>query len=301
VKRYVSQITLALLLAAGFGVALTAGRWAGSVSATHQTSLGAWPAGELPPGELLYQVHCARCHGPEGHGDGEAATGMRPPPRDFAARPWRFEPTAESIRNVLERGIPGTAMPAVGQTLPPAEIDILVEHVLKLSRPSQLAGSEQASPRELSPLEAAGFLAYDDRAAPALQLSDAEGNAVSLDDYRGQLVLLNFWGLGCEHCLARMAKLRELETDYAPRGLRVLSVCIDADDTAQAQDAAERVAPGHRVYCDDDGLAIHRYEVQVLPTIWLVGPDGKLIGKATGAQDWTRPELRALLDDLLRG
>jgi len=299
VKRYVAQVLLVLTLAIGFGLALTAGRWAGGFSSTTKSSLGDWPAGEVPPGELLYQVHCARCHGSEGHGDGEAATGMRPPPRDFAARPWRFEATADSIRTVLEKGIPGTAMPAVGQTLPPAEIDALVEHVLTLSRPSQSTTSQQ-EPRELTPLEAAGFTSVGDRSAPQLKLSDAEGKAVSLDDLRGHVVLLNFWGLGCEHCLARMSKLRELELQYESQGLRVLSVCIDADDASQAQEAAERVAAGHRVFCDEDGLAIHRYEVQVLPTIWLVGRDGRLMGKATGAQDWTRPELRTLINGLLQ-
>ncbi len=297
-KRLVVQIVFFALLGAGFAAALTAGRWAGGFASTSPSSLGDWPAGEVPPAELLYQVHCARCHGAEGHGDGEAAQVMRPPPRDFAARPWRFEPTAESIRTVLERGIPGTAMPAVGQTLPPAEIDALVEHVLKLSQATDSA-PKAAAPENVSALSRAGFVETPNRTAPGLKLGDAEGNELTLEDLRGNVVLLNFWGLGCEHCLARMAKLRDLELKYRPSGLRVISVCIDADDAAQAQEAADRVATGHRVYCDEDGLAIHRFEVQVLPTVWLVDREGKLVGKATGAQDWDRLELAELIDELL--
>src|SRR5438045_5737496 len=40
---------------------------------------------------LLYHVHCAKCHGPDGRGDAESQARLRPPPRDFAERPWRFE------------------------------------------------------------------------------------------------------------------------------------------------------------------------------------------------------------------
>ena len=222
---------------------------------------------------------------------------MRPPPRDFAARPWRFEPTRESIRTVLEKGIPGTAMPAVGQTLPPAEIDALVEHVLLLAKRSSPAAAKTQI--EDTRLARAGFVTVAPQPAPELKLNDIEGNALALSDLQGEVILLNLWGIGCEHCLARMSALRDLELEYEVNGLRVLSICIDADDATQAQAAADLVAEGHRVYCDDDGLAIHHFEVQVLPTVWLVDREGRLIGKATGAQDWSRPELKKLLDQLL--
>src|SRR5215469_8018503 len=61
-------------------------------------------------GEILFQIHCAKCHGPEGHGDPEALAMQKPPPRDFARRPWRFEATLDSIRRITVEGIPGTAM-----------------------------------------------------------------------------------------------------------------------------------------------------------------------------------------------
>jgi mono/diheme cytochrome c family protein/peroxiredoxin len=297
-----SKIGTALALVAVFALALVLGRFAGALSGTTGETISSRSTVDhtvanpgLGRSELLYQTHCAKCHGPEGHGDGEAAATMRPAPRDFALRPWRFEPTADSIRTVLEKGIPGTAMPAVGQTLPPADIDLLVQHVLTLSKPAGVASDTGSR----GPLEQAGFTRVPLATAPALQLVDADEQAHSLERHRGQVVLLNFWGLGCEHCLARMSKLRELESKFDKAGLRVISICIDADDPQQAQAAADSVAPGHRVYCDATGLAVQRYQVQVLPTVWLVDREGKALGWATGAQEWDRPELAELLEHLL--
>lgn len=92
-------------------------------------------------GELLYRVHCLKCHGPEGQGDPEAIERLTPPPRDFAARPWRFAVTAESIRRVIREGIPQTAMPAARDYFSEAELNALVHYVLRL------AGAGSSSPR----------------------------------------------------------------------------------------------------------------------------------------------------------
>src|SRR5689334_13540195 len=59
-------------------------------------------------GALLFTLHSAKCHGDAGRGDAEGAEKLKPPPRDFASRPWRFEVTEASIQRVIDKGIPGT-------------------------------------------------------------------------------------------------------------------------------------------------------------------------------------------------
>src|SRR5262245_209180 len=61
-------------------------------------------------GRLVFQVHCARCHGPEGRGDGPDASALRPPPRDLTAGPWRTPSTRDAVRRTVAEGIPGTMM-----------------------------------------------------------------------------------------------------------------------------------------------------------------------------------------------
>src|SRR6185437_15304355 len=84
-------------------------------------------------GELLFQVHCASCHGPEGRGDGPSGLALKPPPRDFAARPWRGSVSAETVRTAIIRGIPGTAMASFQHALAPADVDTLTHYTLELA------------------------------------------------------------------------------------------------------------------------------------------------------------------------
>ena len=247
-------------------------------------------------GELVFGVYCASCHGPDGRGDGPSAATLRPPPRDFAARPWRFAVTRESIRKVTLDGIPGTPMASNRSAIAPADLEPLVEYVygLATSRPVTHEPTE-----EDTLLGEAGFLDLRGTAPPALVVEDAAGKEVKLSDLKGRLVLLHFWGTGCVHCLKEMPRLKTLEAELGERRFVALHVCTDADDVKDAQVRVDHIVPGLRVFTDASGLAPARFEVQSLPTVWLLAPDGKAVGRSHGARDWTAPPLRRLLEHWL--
>ncbi|MBA4188108.1 MAG: thiol-disulfide isomerase [Planctomycetaceae bacterium] len=250
----------------------------------------------LPPatrGELLFGVYCVSCHGPEGQGDGPSAVTLRPPPRDFAARPWRFAVTRESIRKVTLDGIPGTAM-AANRTLPPADVDALVEYVYHLAVSRKTVVHEPTEEESL--LRAAGFIDMRGTEPPALVVADMAGKEVKLSDLKGKAVMLHFWGTSCVHCVKELPHLKELEKSLAGRKFTVLHISADADDLHDAQKLVDRFAPGLRVYTDATGLGSARFEVQTLPTVWLIAPDGKAIGRAHGMKDWTSPAMRKLIE-----
>jgi len=87
----------------------------------------------------LYREHCARCHGISGDGAGPAALVLHPYPRDFRWGIFKYtstlpglKPTRADLRQVLRRGLPGTAMPSFAR-LDPIELEALVEYVIYLS------------------------------------------------------------------------------------------------------------------------------------------------------------------------
>jgi mono/diheme cytochrome c family protein len=248
-------------------------------------------------GELLYQTGCANCHGADGRGDGVSSAALKPPPRDFAARPWRFEPTKASIRSVILTGIPGTAMPASQVNLSDVDLDLLVEHVhgLATSRPHVV----YEPPLEEQRLRVAGFTDLRGITPPPLTVSNESGQATTLADLRGRLVIVHFWGTTCVHCMQGMPALSKLETEYAPRGLTVLHVCADADASKEAQALLDKHVSGVQAHTDKTGLGLARFEVQTLPTVWLIAPDGTAIGRTSGAVDWHSPGLVQLLDHWL--
>jgi mono/diheme cytochrome c family protein len=235
----------------------------------------------LRTGRLAYQDYCARCHGPEGHGDGSDAERLDPPPRDFAATNWRFAPTADRIREVIVGGIPGTAMPGSGAGLTPRELEGLVAHVLTMAPP--------VSEPLVSTLVRAGFVAQEvPRAAPELLVHDLQGNPSALASHRGRPVLVMFWGTSCAHCLDEMPGVAGFVDRLRTRGvdLDVMAVCADTTEASVVRDVAGSDRGGPSLYVDTTGTARLHYDVQGLPTFVLIDGSGRLVARAEGARDW---------------
>ncbi|AWM39912.1 Thiol-disulfide oxidoreductase ResA [Gemmata obscuriglobus] len=283
-KRLSFPLLAAVLLVAtgavGWGIGTWRKRAVGPAPAPDQTQPAPAPVADRGP--LVYQMYCASCHGPDGHGDGTASAALRPPPRDFAARPWRFAPTPEAIRRVTFDGIPGTAM-ASFRSLPPADLDAVVAHVERLAAGG--GGSVKPLSADAQLLAAAGFTDLTGAAPPPLSLLDARDRTTRLADLKGQLVLLHFWGTNCTHCVKEVPALQRLEHEHAGR-LKVLHVCTDADTPADAQAVLDKFAPGAPALVEASGVGAARYEVQALPTVWLIAPDGTAVGRSSGAKDW---------------
>lgn len=245
-------------------------------------------------GPLLYQIHCASCHGDEGHGDGSGAAHLHPPPRDFAERPWRHEPTVASIRRVTKDGIAQTAMPSFAAALSEAELDAVADFVAELA--------QRAPVRPMSTegrlLRDAGFLNLGRCDTPPLQVADAAGKVITLADCKGKLTLLHFWGTGCIHCTEEMPALDALAEAHAGR-LIVLHVCADDDDPVAAQKILDRRAPGATAHCEIAGLGLARFDAQLLPTTWLIDETGKAIARSSGARDWSSPRMKNLIQHFL--
>jgi mono/diheme cytochrome c family protein/peroxiredoxin len=288
---WIALAVFALAFAGGVGARVWMGDGATDQSAAQNfhSQVG---AGANKRGAMLFTLHCAKCHGDAGRGDAEGAEKLKPPPRDFASRPWRFEVSAASIQRVIDQGIPGTSMPAFGATLLDADRQALAEYVLAL------AGSGEAA--EVASYRAAGFFAVEPRPAPALKLEAADGKLLSLADFQGKVVLLNFWGVSCDHCLARMPQLAKFQSQFNAEEFAVVNVCADEGDAAAAAEMLAKSESGLTTYVDPTGLAVGKYEVSLLPTIWLIDREGRQVFKAQGARDWAKPELRELVQGLLR-
>jgi mono/diheme cytochrome c family protein/peroxiredoxin len=237
---------------------------------------------QLRRGELLYLTHCAKCQGAEGHGDGDAAVKLQPPPRDFARRPWRFQPTADSIRRVTEEGIPGTAMPATKGALSAAELDAVTKYVLTLAGNSLSNDSE--SPVQRIARDGGLHLLPQPAMAPNFTVVDAAGKSISLADYRGKSVLIYFWGTGCPHCLQALPAVVRWAEKYRSQGLELLPICADSNDADEVDKLAKQAVPGIRTFVDKTGNLNLRYEVQALPKLCLVDRDGNQVAVGIGTQ-----------------
>ena len=202
-------------------------------------------------GKLVFQVQCARCHGPEGRGNGPDAATLRPPPRDLTTAPWRTVATSEAIRRTVSEGVPGTMMPGLAAALSPRELDAVVDFVLSIA------------PRLTDLLKDAGFTpAQADRAAPRLSARGVGDESIGLDRLRGKLVLIVFWGTSCAPCVEELPELGALARRFQGEDLEVVPVCVDESDAVVVRRVAASRAPGLPVYTDPSGSSKLSYDVE---------------------------------------
>lgn len=122
----------------------------------------------------------------------------------------------------------------------------------------------------------------------------------SLDDYRGQVVLLNIWATWCGPCRIEMPSIEALHRDFGPRGLHIVAVSID--DPGQEQrirDFAREFGLTFEILHDGSGAISKQYQTTGVPETFVIGRDGVIRKKIIAATNWNSDANRALLAQLL--
>ncbi|MDQ6982796.1 MAG: TlpA disulfide reductase family protein [Mariprofundus sp.] len=136
--------------------------------------------------------------------------------------------------------------------------------------------------------------------APLFSLPKLGGGEVSLADAYGKLVLLHFWATWCVPCRHEMPLLHRIEQDLDAQKFRMICVNVDRGDSDDVRRFIDKVSPAFHTLLDPAGSVRNRYVVRGLPTTYLIGQDGKIIGRIIGERDWTSPAAKFMLEALLR-
>lgn len=127
----------------------------------------------------------------------------------------------------------------------------------------------------LGPTAATGLLPAGET-APDFTLPDGDGNSRSLDDYRGDVVLVHFWASWCGPCVKELPDLNALQRRFADRGVTFLAISTDSSADA-AREKAEQLGPDLQLLLDPDRKVAEAYEASALPTSYLVDPDANIV------------------------
>ena len=154
-----------------------------------------------------------------------------------------------------------------------------------------LALALPASAQELKP--------WAGGATPPLELSDMKGARHRLADYRGKVLLVNFWATWCVPCRDEMPSIERLRASLEGRPFAVLAVNL-AEPQSRIRGFLEKVPVRFTVLLDPDTKTAKAWQAKLLPATYIVGPDGVIRYRHIGELDWSKPEVREAILALIR-
>jgi len=128
--------------------------------------------------------------------------------------------------------------------------------------------------------------------APEFALRDIDGKLHRLSDYRGQVVIVNFWATWCPPCRAEMPSMQRAWEQLHKEGIVLLGIDVGEDEDAIFQFTANYPVE-FPLLMDLDSQVIGLWPVKGLPTTYLVDPQGRLAYRAVGGREWDDPALLA--------
>jgi thiol-disulfide isomerase/thioredoxin len=135
---------------------------------------------------------------------------------------------------------------------------------------------------------------------PEIQFENRQGEAMSLADFRGKVVLLNIWATWCAPCRREMPTLDRLQATLGGPDFQVVALSIDRQGLPAVQEFYEEIGlETLPIYVDRSGSAQRALSVLGVPTTLLLDREGNEIGRHLGPAEWDAPEIVAFLRDYL--
>lgn len=146
---------------------------------------------------------------------------------------------------------------------------------------------------------AAGFEAREASPAPALKARDLAGATKTLADYRGKVVVLNFWASWCPPCLREMPSMERLRVKMKGQPVEIVAVA-SAESAGDVKAFLSKMQLGFPILLDSDGSNTKRWKVYALPTSFLIDAQGRVRHVLTGPTEWDEGEALKILDAMLK-
>jgi len=137
----------------------------------------------------------------------------------------------------------------------------------------------------LGPAQARDLQVYKGGATPPLVLKDLSGKTHDLKQYRGKVVLINFWATWCPPCRAEMPSMQRLKAKMAGKPFVILAVDMGEEESV-VKNYIREIKTDFTVLLDKDGRALKSWKVFAFPTSYVVDTQGKIRYGLYGASEW---------------
>jgi peroxiredoxin len=139
----------------------------------------------------------------------------------------------------------------------------------------------------------------DRKTAPDFSLKDGDGKLVKLADYRGKVVLVNFWATWCGPCQEEIPWFKDFQRDYKDRNFTVLGLSVDEDGWKAIKPYLARNPLNYPVVLADDRVQMLYGNVENLPTSFVLDQQGRVASHHIGlvSKKTYREEILGLLEN----
>jgi peroxiredoxin len=134
--------------------------------------------------------------------------------------------------------------------------------------------------------------------APAFSLPDLVGKKIQLKEFRGKLVLLNFFATWCGPCREEMPGMERLFRAHHDKGFVVLAVNLQ-ESAKTVRPFVQQLKLSFPTVLDGEGSVSREYGVRALPVSFLIGRDGNILWRAIGGRDWESAQARRYFAQLV--
>ena len=130
----------------------------------------------------------------------------------------------------------------------------------------------------VSPIIAAGQTSH----APVLVLKDLRGRALRLSDYKGKVVVLNFWATWCPPCRAEMPDLIRMQREYRSQGLQVVGITYPPEEIAEVRQFVRKLGVNYPIALGTIETKSLFDETETLPMTIVIDREGKVRERIEG-------------------
>lgn len=130
-------------------------------------------------------------------------------------------------------------------------------------------------------------LKYLGKMVPDFSATDLDGKPISIEAYRGKVVLVDFWAVWCGPCVAEMPNVKKVYEKYKDKGFDVIGISLDSDEARLRDFLKENDIPWRQTFSGKgwNSPIAQQYGIYSIPNMWLIDKEGKLISnKARGAK-----------------
>jgi cytochrome c biogenesis protein CcmG, thiol:disulfide interchange protein DsbE len=134
--------------------------------------------------------------------------------------------------------------------------------------------------------------------AAAFTLNGCDGKQVSLSDFSGKVVVIDFWATWCQACKEAFPKLNDLLHEYGPKGVEVIGINIEHMKPERVASFIEKAEIDYKVLLDPKAETVKIFGIKGVPSLIVIAPDGKVQAIFRGINKQTEKDVKDLLTNM---